>query len=294
VQYNIGLYCTQIGGLRLNKYELQVSLEKFITEMKYDEKALNTLIKYRRNIQTFIDFLNDEEDITKDHTLSFKSYLIENFETPTVNSYIFAVNKFLKSVGLSECTVKQLKQQSKSSLNEMLTASEYKRLLKFAKQCGRYDLYYIMKILALTGIRISELEYFTVENLKTNYIRVQNKGKERVITLRQDLLRELRKYCRDNNIKQGYLFKGQVKGKMPNKSTIWRNMKRIAGKARIKKSKVHAHSFRHLFAKTYLNEHHGNITDLADILGHSTLETTRIYTRTTDEEKKANLEKMKY
>ena len=262
--------------------------------MKYEEKAENTLKKYKKNIQYFISYLNNAE-INKDKTLEFKKHLIEKkFRTATINNYIVTVNKFLKYIGLKECTVKQIKQQQKSSLNEMLTVADYKRLLRFAKKYNRMDLYYIMKILAMTGIRISELEYFTVENLKTNYIDVQNKGKERVIVIRQDLIRELRKYCRSNGIRNGYIFRGEIKGKMINKSTIWRNMKMIAGKARVKKTKVHAHSFRHLFSKLYLEEHTGNITELADILGHNSLETTRIYTRTSTEEKRIKIEQIKY
>lgn len=277
------------------KYELQREFEEFLINMKYEEKAENTLHKYKCNIQSFIDFLNDDEELTKDHVLNFKRYIMNNnFRTSTLNSYIVTVNKFLKWVNLEDFTIKQIKQQRKSSLNEILSTSDYKRLLKYAKFSGRNDIYLIMKILTMTGIRISELEYFKVENLKTNYICVQNKGKERIIIVRQDLLREIRKYCRDRNIKEGYVFKGQIKNKMPDKSTIWRNMKRIAGKAKVKKSKVHAHSFRHLFAKLFLKEYNDNIAELADILGHNSLETTRIYIRSTDSEKREKLEKMKY
>lgn len=262
--------------------------------MKYEEKSENTLEKYKCNITRFIEFTRNEE-INKDKVLAFKQSLIEmKLRTSTINNYIVVVNKFLKWIGLKECTVKQIKQQRKSSLNEMLTVSDYKRLLRFAKKYNRMDIYYIMKILVMTGIRISELEYFTVENLKTNYIEVQNKGKERVIVIRQDLIRELRKYCRENRIRSNYIFKGQSKGKMINQSTIWRNMKKIAGIARVKKSKVHAHSFRHLFAKLYLKEYNNNIAELADILGHNSLETTRIYIRSSDEEKRVNLERIKF
>lgn len=279
----------------MHKNELQKSLDEFLLDMKYEEKSNNTLTRYKCNIQTFIDFLNEDEPISKDHVLAFKKYLINNnFKTSTINNYIVTVNKFLKWIDLQEFTVKQLKQQRKYSLNEMLSIVDYKRLLRTAKSNNRMDMYYIMKILAMTGIRISELGFFTVESIKSNLIHVSNKGKERNVPLRQDLARELRKYCRENHIREGYLFKGQVKGKMPNKSTIWRNMKKLAGKARVKKSLVHAHSFRHLFAKLFLTEYGGDITELADIMGHNSLETTRIYTRSTDFEKLKKLEKIKY
>lgn len=279
----------------MNKNELQKSLDEFLLDLKYEEKATNTLIRYKCNIQAFIDCLSEDEQINKDHVLAFKKYLINNnFKTSTINNYIVTVNKFLKWIDLQEFAVKQLKQQRKYSLNEMLSIVDYKRLLRAAKNNNRMDMYYIMKILAMTGIRISELQFFTVENIKSNFIRVNNKGKERTVPVRQDLARELRKYCRDNRIREGYVFKGQVKGKMPNKSTIWRNLQKLAGRAKVKKTVVHAHSFRHLFAKLFLTEFGGDITELADIMGHNSLETTRIYTRSTDREKLKKMENIKY
>lgn len=280
----------------MNKADLHSKLDQFLTELKYDEKAKNTCKKYRCNIQHFIDYLEPDIEITKDNVLAFKQYIVEvkRYKTSTVNSYIIAVNKYLKWLGLRDLVVKQLKQQRKSSLEEVLNINDYKRLLRFSKAAGRHDIFYIMKILAMTGIRISELKFFTVDNLKTNYICVTNKGKERYIVMRQDLVRELRKYCRDNNIRSGYIFPGQVKGKMLAESTIWRNMQKLGGKAKVKKTKIHAHSFRHLFAKLFLESYSGNVTELADILGHNSLETTRIYTMSTAEEKREKLEKMKY
>ena len=184
--------------------------------------------------------------------------------------------------------------QVKTSNNEVLTIADYKRLLRFAKRKNNMQLYYIIKVLAMTGIRISELKYFTVENIKENYIDGFNKGKERKIILRQDLARELRKYARDNNIKTGYIFRGAKKGCMPNKATIWKQLKKTAGAARVNKKKVHAHSFRHLFAQIFLESYPGAITELADILGHNSLETTRLYTRTSNKQKKSKMEQMSF
>jgi integrase len=196
--------------------------------------------------------------------------------------------------GINDCKVKQLKKQHAASNSEILSLSDYKRLLRFAKRMNQEDTYLIMKILAMTGIRIEELSFFTVENVKSNYIHVRNKGKERSIIIRQDLARELRAYCRDKGIKSGVIFYCATKGKMMAKSTIWRRMQRIAGVARVSKNKVHAHSFRHLFAKMFLEEYNGSIAELADILGHNSLETTRIYAKTTDEEKRRKLERIKF
>ena len=195
---------------------------------------------------------------------------------------------------MPDLRVKQLKVQRKSSLSDVLTPDEYKRLLRKAKAKGQLDTYYVMKVLANTGIRVGELKYFTVENLKSNYLQIDNKGKIRTVPIRQDLARELRKYCRDNKIKEGTIFPGKTKGKQMAVSTIWRRLQRLASELKIKKSKIHPHSFRHLFAKQFLKENTNGLAELADILGHESLETTRIYLVSTDAEKKKKLEGLKY
>ena len=205
------------------------------------------------------------------------------------------INKFLKWLDLRDLALKKIKMQFEQSNEEILSLADYKRLLRFAKRTGKNQLYLIMKVLAMTGIRISELKYFKVENLDSNYIKVFNKGKERRIIVRQDLMREIKHYCRDNHIKEGYIFKSpKIAGQMVNVSTIWRQMKKVAGLARVKKKKVHAHSFRHLFAQVYLDSFPDCITELADILGHNSLETTRVYTRTSDAQKKMKMERMNF
>lgn len=280
----------------MKKEELMPKLDEWILEQKYQEYEQSTLNQYRANTLKFIEWLPDGEEITKDTMLRYKQHLGEIAgSTNSINVWIVTVNKFLKWLGHPELTLKKIKMQSKQSNEEVLSVSDYKRLLRFAKRENKVQLYYIMKILAMTGIRVSELQYFQVENLKSNYISVFNKGKERTIIVRQDLMRELRKYCRENGIRHGYLFPSpEVKGKMVNTSTIWRQMKAVAGHARVKKSKVHAHSFRHLFAQVFLETYSDNITELADILGHNSLDTTRLYTRTSDSQKRDKLERMKF
>ena len=280
----------------MKKEELMPKLDEWILEQNYQEYEQSTLNQYRANTLKFIEWLPDGEEITKDTMLRYKQHLGEIAgSTNSINVWIVTVNKFLKWLGHPELTLKKIKMQSKQSNEEVLSVSDYKRLLRFAKRENKVQLYYIMKILAMTGIRVSELQYFQVENLKSNYISVFNKGKERTIIVRQDLMRELRKYCRENGIRHGYLFPSpEVKGKMVNTSTIWRQMKAVAGHARVKKSKVHAHSFRHLFAQVFLETYSDNITELADILGHNSLDTTRLYTRTSDSQKRDKLERMKF
>lgn len=280
----------------MNRNDLKDKLQEFILEQLEDEKSVNTLKKYQRNIEVFIDWIPEGKEIDKVIVIDFKRHLLEDlhFRTNTINNYVVSINKFLHWCGVEDCKVKQLKKQHVTSNSEILSLSDYKRMLRFAKRMDQEDTYLIMKILAMTGIRIEELSFFTVENVKTNYIKVRNKGKERSIIIRQDLAREIRQYCRNNNIKEGVIFFCQTKGKMMAKSTIWRRMKKIAGVAKVRKNKVHAHSFRHLFAKMFLEEYNGSIAELADILGHNSLETTRIYAKTTDEEKRKKLEKLRF
>lgn len=280
----------------MNKQELLHKLDEWINEQTYQEYSNNTLNQYKANVLKFLNWLSDDENITKDTTIKYKEYLYSlnpRPKTSSINTWIIELNKFLKWLKLDDLTIKKIKQQTKNSNEEVLSISDYKRLLRISKSIGNMKLYYIMKVLAMTGIRISELKFFTVESIKSNYIPAFNKGKERNLIVRQDLARELRKYCRDNNIKTGCIFMGENQDKLVF-STIWRQMKKVSGKARVNKNKVHAHSFRHLFAQVFLEEYSDNITELADILGHNSLETTRLYTRTSNAQKKSKLEKLNF
>lgn len=280
----------------MNKQELLPKLDEWINEQAYQEYSNNTLSQYKANVLKFLKRLSDDENITKDTTIKYKEYLYSlnpRPKTSSINTWIIELNKFLKWLKLDDLTIKKIKQQTKNSNEEVLSISDYKRLLRISKSIGNMKLYYIMKVLAMTGIRISELKFFTVESIKSNYIPAFNKGKERNLIVRQDLARELRKYCRDNNIKTGCIFKGENQDKLVF-STIWRQMQKVSGKARVNKNKVHAHSFRHLFAQVFLEEYSDNITELADILGHNSLETTRLYTRTSNAQKKSKLEKLNF
>lgn len=280
----------------MDKQDLISKIDEWIDEQKFQEYSKNTLKQYKANVMKFINWLSTDDIITKSTTMDYKKYLY-NLEpkpkTSSINTWIIELNKFLKWLGLNDLTLLKVKSQLKTSNNEVLTIADYKRLLRFAKRQNNMKLYYIMKTLAMTGIRISELKYFTVESIKSNYIPVFNKGKERNIIVRQDLARELRKYCKEYKIKEGNIFKGEKQEKIV-ESTIWRQMKKVAGAARVNKKKVHAHSFRHLFAIVFLNEFNDSITELADILGHNSLETTRLYTRTSNAQKRDKLERLSF
>jgi site-specific recombinase XerD len=283
-----------LGGENINISEFESKINEFLLELKYSEKAEKTLSKYKADILKFIKFAKDiKTDLTKDVTLDYKKYICGIFKTASINSYIVALNKYLKWLGLKDLTVKIIRQQQKSSLEDVISMADYKRLLRFAQKMDMEDIYFIMRILASTGIRIDELKFITAEAIKTNYIKVNNKGKERDIIVPQELCRELRKYSKSLEIKTGVLFLGRYNKNILSKSTIWRKMKKIAGIAKVSKNKVHAHSFRHLFAKEFMKKYN-NVTELADLLGHKKLETTRIYTRSTSSEKRNKLDNMDF
>lgn len=269
----------------MNRNEMKDKLADFITDLKYQEKSASTLTKYKTDILKFIDYIQHDQPITKDDTMAFKDYLFEQGYSPrSINSYVVALNKFMYWLNLGQLTIKKLKMQQRYSIDNVLNPTDYKRLQRYAKLLGYEELSMIMKVIVSTGIRVSELKFFTVESIKSFYIHVRNKGKDRDIILTQELARELRKYCRENKIVKGSVFSLSPK-------QIWYRLQKIAAMARINKDKAHPHSLRHLFAKEYMNTFN-NPLELADHLGHSSLETTRIYSRTTNEEKRKKLENM--
>lgn len=274
----------------MDKKEFIFPLDEYITELKYQEKALRTLIKYKADIKKFIAFIPDEPtnlQITKDLTMQYKSLICNGkYKTKSINSYIIALNKYLKWLKLPGCTVKVLKTQSKNSLENVVTKADYRRLLRYSQKLGYIDIYYIMRVFASTGIRFSELAFVTVESLKETYITVNNKGKLRDITVPRALCKELKQYCRDKNIKTGSIYTiSPVK--------LWRRLQKIAGFARVSKNRAHAHNLRHMFAKEFMATFN-NAIELADILGHSSLETTRMYTRSSNDEKRKKIERMNF
>lgn len=291
----------------MNKEQMMNVLEDYLNEEIEDEKADHTLIHYRHVLKKLIEYLPDGE-IKKSDLINYKNELVKQYKPSTVNNYLIIINKFIRYVDIGEkyedlsdlkkhkcpLTLKLIKLQEKASLENVLEITDLRRLLRMAKKMEQMDIYYIMKIFAYTGIRAEELKVFTVENVKSNYIQVSNKGKTRNIILRSDLRRELLHYAKDRKIKTGTLFPGRFAERMMHASTIYKRMKKIGGKCRgIDLDKIHPHSFRHLFAVHFIDEG-GSLSELMDILGHSSIQTTTIYTRTTDATKKKHLEKMKF
>jgi len=297
----------------LRKSELEEYVDAFVDDEIMDEKAERTYTKYKRVCQRFIDFFSEEE-ITKRDLIAYKHMLLDKYSIKTINNYLIIVNKFIKYVELSvqepgfkrekirkyisSNTLKLEKEQEKRSVDNVLEPSEFKRMERMAKKKNMMRIYYVMKIIAYTGIRIGELKYFTVENLsdRAGVITVRNKGKTREIPVRGDLRRELLRYAKENEVETGPIFKGSGEGGSIDDDVVRRELKKVAGYCRgIDMTKVHPHSLRHMFGQKWVEENgQASLSELASIMGHSNVNTTAIYTQTTKQEKKRKLEKMKY
>lgn len=208
----------------------------------------------------------------------------------TVNTYIIALNQYLDWKGIRQCRGKTRRIQKKQSLDNVLSREEYTRLLAYARESGREKYYLIMRTLVGTGMRISELLSVTVEMLASHRVIVFNKGKYREIFVAESLNKELLAYCEQSGIHSGIVFKGR-NSRALDRHSVWEMLKKIGDMTGVEQNKVYPHSFRHLFAKAYM-EKYGNLTELAALLGHSSLETTRIYTLTSSEEKRREIEQL--
>lgn len=277
------------------KKSLEIELTKFLEIHKNNEYAENTIHQYKTVIESFIYWIPDDRKLNKELLIEYKKFLEKKTTKYTsINNWIIILNKFLKFIDRNDLMLEKYKIQKTFTVKVALTNSDYKRLLKYAKKVCDDQSYYIIKILAKTGIRISELKYFTVENLNS-LIQIRSKGKVRLIFIPKELVRELRKYSREKKIRKGTLFPSEKKPeKMITTSCIWKRLKKIAGYARVNKKSVYCHSFRHLYAVNFLKKFPNDITHLADLLGHNSLETTRTYCKLTEHQMLELVEKLDY
>lgn len=264
--------------------EQVILFREYLEEQELSQATIKIYMSY---IKEFLAYL-DGEMITKKNVIDYKVMLMESsYKITTVNLHIIAVNKFIRFYGKEDCVVKTKKYQRCRSLENVITEKEYKMLLDYAKESGREKYYLIMKVIALTGIRVSELKHITVEMLDRGYVQVFNKGKAREIYLPDNLVPLLRKYCKEENITNGSIFRGNT-GAPISRTAVWKMLKHMSDMVGIDKDKVYPHSFRHFFALSYM-EHFSNIFELADILGHSDLSVTRIYATTSIEQKRKRM-----
>lgn len=271
------------------KNEALSRLHEYAEEMKASELSQRTITKYLADIRQWLD--SQSETILPGDMRGYKDGLADKYSASSINSKLISVNRYLKWLGQNELLVKTRRIQKSSSLEHILTKNDYNKMLSYAKETGRIKLFHIMRTIALTGIRIGELKAITVEAVTAGSAEVYNKGKYRCIYLSNTLCQELLDYCQSNQISEGPVFSGRTPGKCISPESVWQSMKLLAANLEIPLKRVYPHSLRHLFAKTYMEEI-GDLTELADILGHSRLETTRIYTKTTASEKRNRLDRL--
>ena len=257
----------------------KISIKKvgeFENNLIMNEKSLATIKKYIKEIRNFLDFL-DGGDITKTRVMQDRAALQPEYKAQTINVKLSAVNAFLDFIGRQECRVRFIKVQKKSFVEEEkeLREEEYKTLLLSARERGKIRLYHILLTLCSTGIRISELKYITADAVRQGRAEIDMKGKHRVILLPNELKNKLKEYMDQKNIRTGSVFITR-NGKPVDRSNIFHEMKRLSAYAGVKPKKVYPHNLRHLFARSFYAVEK-NLSHLADILGHSSIETTRIY-----------------
>ena len=266
-------------------------IKEYKTHLINEEKSRATIEKYVRDIEVFCEWLSGRE-LTKELALEYKAELIENYAPTSVNSILASLNGFFAYNEWHEIRLKNLKIQRRifCQREKELTKGEYERLLKAAKNKKNERIYLVMQTICATGIRVSELSYITAEAVRCGQAQVKLKGKIRMIILNKDLCRVLKKYMQEQGITTGCVFVTR-NGKPLDRHGIWKSMKDLCESAGVSREKVFPHNLRHLFAKTYYSLQK-DIVRLADILGHSSINTTRLYTIENGDEHRRQMERM--
>jgi len=261
--------------------------------LKNEEKSENTIEKYIRDARAFANYMNGKE-IVKESVIVYKNKLLsENYAARSVNSVIASLNSIFTFLGWIDLKVKSIKLQRQIYCPEEkeLTKAEYMRLVNAAKQKGNERLNLLIQTICGTGIRVSELQYITIEAVKCGEAVVSLKGKTRSVFIVRNLQKKLIQYAAIQNITTGAIFITRS-GKPMSRTNIWREMKDLCVRAGVNPKKVFPHNLRHLFARTFYGIEK-DIAKLADILGHSSINTTRIYIITTGNEHRQRIENMR-
>lgn len=267
-------------------------IQTYANHLRLEEKSAATIEKYLRDLRNFACWL-DGRKITKERTAEWKAHLVERDYAPaSVNTMLSALNGLLDFLELGACRVKFLKVQRRLFRDDSrdLTRSDYDALITAAKSQGKERLALLMEAICATGIRVSEVRYLTVEAAKAGRAEISLKGKIRTILIPNKLCRKLLKYAKQQKTASGEIFL-TGNGNRMSRQQIWAEMKRICKYAGVELSKVFPHNLRHCFAVAFYRSCK-DIVKLADILGHSSIETTRIYLLTSGAEHKRALDRL--
>lgn len=285
--------CTDETERTVERKVTKKTIADFLKHLQDAERSAATVQKYMREVKCLAEFLQGE-DIQKEKMIEYRKILQEKYQARTVNVKISALNVYLEFSGNEESRLRYLKVQHNAFIDESreLEEMEYKRLLHTAKKTKSGRMYYVLLTLSGTGIRVSELEYITAEAVRAGQSEISLKGKNRKILLSRELRRKLKEYMKKQNIRTGPIFTTR-NGKPLDRSNICHEMKKLCEAADVDESKVFPHNLRHLFARKYY-EIDNNLPHLADILGHSSIETTRIYVAASAREYEKVIEKMQF
>ena len=266
-------------------------IENFKIDLIEEEKAQATIEKYIRDILAFVGWLSGRT-VEKQTVLEYKQKLIEKYAPASVNSVLSSLNRFFAFAQWFNCKVKSIKIQKQvfAKQERELTKAEYDRLLAAALHKDNKRLYLLMQTICSTGIRVSELKFITVEAVKAQKAIINLKGKTRSVFLPDMLCKMLLRYIKEEKIKSGSVFVSK-NGRPLDRCNIYHDMKKLCESANVDRSKVFPHNLRHLFARTYYSLEK-DISRLADILGHSSVNTTRIYTMETGEVHRKQIQKL--
>lgn len=267
-------------------------IQRFNEHLLEEERSQVTIEKYNRDITALRRFA-DGREINKELVIAYKQYLIESdYAERSVNSMLAAINSLFQFLEWYDCRVKSIKLSPEIYRPEEkeLTQKEYERLVNTAMEQGKEKLAVILQTICGTGIRISELQFVTVEAVKRGEAKVHCKGKSRKVFIVDELKKLLLDYIKKHHIKSGTIFLSK-NGTPMNRTTVWREMKSLCKAAKVNPSKVFPHNLRHLFARVFYKLEK-DIAKLADILGHSSINTTRIYIISTGREHKQKMERM--
>lgn len=269
------------------------TIQDFEAHLKSEEKSKNTVEKYLRDVRAFAVVLNGEP-VTKEAVIDYKQNLLDGgYAVRSVNSILASLNSLLAFLGWHDCRAKALKVQRQMFCPEEkeLTKAEYERLCRAAQSKHNERLNLILQTICGTGIRVSELQFITVEAVKNGEAVVSLKGKTRTVFLVKPLQKKLLRYIAEQKIQSGAVFITRT-GKPMSRTNIWREMKGLCEEAGVNPQKVFPHNLRHLFARVFYGIEK-DIAKLADILGHSSINTTRIYIISTGFEHRQRMEKMR-